>query len=78
MYALLILRRLGVLLAGICMIAVLFRLIAQALGILPPALQGILSAGWQGLFSTLAPVFPALAGLGIVIAVVWLILAGRR
>lgn len=73
-----LLLRLFALVAGICLVAVVFRIVGQALGILPPALQSVFGAGFAGLYATVAPALPTVAGLGIVIAIVWLVLAGRR
>lgn len=73
----LLLLRLGLLLGGVSLLAVLLRISGQVLQVLPPQLQSLVAAGWAEITAVVTPVLPALAALGLVLVGLWL-LAGRR
>jgi hypothetical protein len=74
-----LLMRLLALLAGCCLVAVLFRLIGAILSsVMPPPLLAVLVDGWNEFWTVISPAVAPLAAIGIVIAIVWLVHTGRK
>ncbi len=67
------------LLGLLCLVAVLFRLTGAMLSeVMPPPLLKALTDGWNELWQIISPAVAPFVAIGIVCAIAWLVLNGRK
>lgn len=71
--------RIVAIVGGLLLFGLVLRLLVGVLRpILPTTLMQVLSDGWAQLYGLVSPAMPAIAAVGILVAICWVVLAGRR